>query len=65
MSQIPPTDPSMSPGNPPPPPPPSMLDYGLPPAGAFNWPDFITFRNAAEARQPLYTVRIDDKGLWK
>ena len=38
MSQIPPTDPNF-PGNQPQP-----LGYAPPPIGAFNWPDFITFR---------------------
>ena len=27
--------------------------------------DLIEFRNAALKKQPLYSVRIDEKGLWK
>ena len=36
-----------------------LLGLALPPQ------DFIAFRNAARDRQPLYTVRLDEKGLWK
>ena len=36
-----------------------LLELGLPPA------NLIDFRNAAEAKQPLYSVRLDEKGLWK
>ena len=36
-----------------------LLALSLPPQ------DFLEFRNAARAREPLITVRLDEKGLWK
>lgn len=36
-----------------------LLELALPMA------NLIDFRNAAEARQPLSTLRLDDKGLWR
>ena len=36
-----------------------LLELTLPPA------NLIDFRNAVEANQPLYTLRLDEKGLWR
>jgi hypothetical protein len=36
-----------------------LLALALPPQ------DLLDFRSAARAREPLFTVRLNEKGLWK
>ena len=36
-----------------------LLELTMPPA------NLIDFRSAAEAKQPIYSVRLDEKGLWR